>query len=183
MSIRIPCSVAGKLEQITASEAATMSYISERWAQKPSECMPSPPKVITWSATYQNPAETPYIIVDYAEGVTLESRWPHIQGESAVAALTSMVELEYALLHDVFSQAGSLYFADDVSEELRSRPLYPSDVLATGDQLTTELAAKYRIGPAANREWWRGDYEWVEADRGPCKFAYPTLYCGSFNTN
>lgn len=155
-----------------------MTYVLERWAQTRTPPMPLPPKVIAWSATYNNPAETPYIILEHAPGICLEDRWPLIQGESAKAAILSIIELEYALLHERFSQNGSLYFAGDVSEELRSRPLYPSDVLAKGDELTAELARKYRIGLTVNREWWRGDYARVEADRGPCKSAMLHLITG-----
>lgn len=168
--VRIPCPVVGNVEQTTASEVATMCYLSERWAHQPFEYLPAFPKVLAWSATYRNPVETPYIIMEYAEGVTLESRWGKIKGPSAGAALRSISDLEYCLLRDCFSQNGSLYFAYKVHEETRSLPLYPYDVLAEGGQFSEDLASRYRIGPTASREWWRGVYAHVEADRGPCGF-------------
>lgn len=181
IAIRIPCPVVGNVEQTTSSEVASMSYILEKWAQTRSSSMPLPPRVIAWNATYNNPAETPYIILEYAPGVSLQERWDRIQGESAEAAVQSIMDLEYALLHDSFSQHGSLYFAHDVSEELRRRTLYPSDVLAKGDAVVADLAAKYRIGATVNREWWRGEYARVNADRGPCKPAHTTLIAEAFS--
>ncbi|KAI0819616.1 hypothetical protein BC628DRAFT_1423655 [Trametes gibbosa] len=65
------------------------------------------------------------------------SSWGHIQGDDAMAALTSLHKMEVALLHELFSQHGSLFFVDD------------------------------RIGPTVDREWWRHDYARVEADFGP----------------
>ncbi|KAH9838304.1 kinase-like domain-containing protein [Rhodofomes roseus] len=163
--VRIPCPVVGNVERATASEVATMCYIRERYADVPE--MPLPPRVIAWDASYRNPAETPYIILDYAPGVTLMSRWPWIEGESAGAALASIWEIEKRLLGEPLSQNGSLYFADDVTDELRSRPLFHDARRVGSVALKAQLAAKYRIGPTTNREWWRGDYGQIDADRGP----------------
>ncbi|OCH86595.1 hypothetical protein OBBRIDRAFT_714168, partial [Obba rivulosa] len=164
--VRIPCPFLGNVERTTASEVATMEYVRERWASN--QGMPKPPKVvITWNSTYNNPAGTPYIILEYAQGVPLLSRWYQIEGKVAGAALTSLVMLETILLHQPFSQYGSLYFADDVHGELRDRPLYPSVVPYSSSAPVQSTALKYRIGPTVNREWYRGPYSTVDADRGP----------------
>ncbi|KAH8100365.1 kinase-like domain-containing protein [Cristinia sonorae] len=151
---RIPCPIFGDASKAIASEVATMTYLRERWAHN--ESLAKPPRVLAWDSHYDNPAETPYMILDFVDGVTLNSRWGEIQGQDALDAMESIAYLETTLMrgdHE-FSQLGSLYFAEDVSEELRSRPLYlEQDKL---DPAAQELAARYRIGPIADREWWRG---------------------------
>ncbi|KAH8100363.1 kinase-like domain-containing protein, partial [Cristinia sonorae] len=162
---RIPCPIFGDASKAIASEVATMTYLRERWAHN--ESLAKPPRVLAWNSRYDNPAETPYMILDFVDGVTLNSRWGEIQGQDALDAMESIAYLETTLMrgdHE-FSQLGSLYFAEDVSEELRSRPLYlEQDKL---DPAAQELAARYRIGPIADREWWRGVYAQVDTDRGP----------------
>lgn len=150
-----------------ASEVATITYARELWAKR--NDIAKSPKVLAWSASYENPAETPYMILDYVDGVTLLSRWTLIQGQDAGDALTSIRRIELSLHARSFSQNGSLYFAEDVPEELRGRPLY---LTHEGDDIARNLAAKYRIGPTANREWWRDEYAHLDADRGPCT-SYP----------
>lgn len=72
-----------------------------------------------------------------------------------------------------FLEIGSLYFTDDVHHNLRSRPLFNSDGFSEDDpELARKLAAakdKYRIGPIADRQWWRGGRDQVTYDHGPCK--------------
>lgn len=172
--MRIPCSLVGNIERSVISEVATISYVRDRWAEN--EAMPKPPAVLAWNATRDNPAQTPYMILEYVPGVTLKSRWDEIEGNTAGEAVRSVMGLEWKLLHQRFAQNGSLYFAEDVPEELRSRPLYtPGNRHPSMEELDKKLEAKYRIGPTANREWWRGGYAQVPADRGPCK----SILCSS----
>ncbi|KAI0657040.1 hypothetical protein C8Q70DRAFT_920569, partial [Cubamyces menziesii] len=162
VTIRIPCPIVANVEQTIASEVATMSYIRERWAEEVMHITPLPPKVIAWDKTSRNPAGTPYIITEFVPGVQLFSRWPFIQGDDAGIAIAGMIEMETCLLSEPFSQYGSLYFAEDLPEELRNRPLYAPD-----SALRDALSTKYKIGPTVDREWWRGGYGRVAANRGP----------------
>ncbi|KZT69534.1 hypothetical protein DAEQUDRAFT_811307 [Daedalea quercina L-15889] len=163
--VRIPMSLFGNVERATASEVATMCYVRERWMDHRTRNMPFPPKVLAWNATYTNPAQTPYIILEYAPGVPLSTRWPAIEGEAAGAVLQSIAELDCALLRgQTFASCGSLYFAEDAPDG--SSPLYANDE-CDPVELNRKLAAKYRIGPTANREWGRPGYDRVDADRGP----------------
>ncbi|KZT22671.1 hypothetical protein NEOLEDRAFT_1097383 [Neolentinus lepideus HHB14362 ss-1] len=165
--VRIPLPVIGNIERAIASEVATMCYVRERWIDNRSSNMPLPPKVLAWNASYDNPVQTPYIILEYAPGIPLSTRWPAIQGKTAGAALLSIAELECALLRQTFSAHGSLYFAEDAPDgDGRSRPLYAGDDCYP-HELNRRLAAKYRIGPTANREWWRAGCGNVDANRGP----------------
>lgn len=187
VTIRIPCPIVANVEQTIASEVATMSYIRERWAEEVMHITPLPPKVIAWDKTSRNPAGTPYIITEFVPGVQLFSRWPFIQGDDAGIAIAGMIEMETCLLSEPFSQYGSLYFAEDLPEELRNRPLYAPDSVyedvrrqrATAPRdysrnkaLRDALSTNYKIGPTVDREWWRGGYGRVAANRGPCKSCF-----------
>ena len=109
------------------------------------------------------------MILDYVEGVPLSSRWAEIQGDGVLDTLCSIQTVEIALHMHYFAQNGSLYFAEDVSDDLRGRPLYLDPAREGSSELMKNLASKYCIGPTANREWWRGDYAGLDVDRGPCK--------------
>ncbi len=56
-----------------------------------------------------------------------------------------------------------MFFKEDVSPELQSRPLY----LEEKDN-EEPAAEKYRIGPVVEKQYWFN--EPVEGDRGPCKW-------------
>ncbi|KAI0365571.1 hypothetical protein BV20DRAFT_954018 [Pilatotrama ljubarskyi] len=157
-AIRIPFPVVGNVGRTIASEVATiMSYIRDRWLNGP--------LVFAWNSSYDNPVRTPYIILEYSPGVPLGARWLQIQGTDVSPALEGIVTLDRILLQRPFSQHGSLYFADDLPEDLRTRPLYPGDEHT--EELDLHLDSKYKIGPTVNREWWRGHYGRVDANRGP----------------
>ncbi|KAF8501870.1 hypothetical protein BU17DRAFT_30382, partial [Hysterangium stoloniferum] len=70
-----------------------------------------------------------------------------------------------------FSQTGSLYFRDDVPVDLRDRPLFRPDFLpGHNPELLRKLDAakeKYRIGPIADRQWWRSERAHMIYDHGP----------------
>ncbi|KAI9062060.1 hypothetical protein FKP32DRAFT_1593922 [Trametes sanguinea] len=165
-AVRIPFPIAGNVGRSVASEVATMCYVRERWRDIDYSSFPFPPKVFAWDSSHDNPARTPYIILEYAPGVRLGERWLYIRGAEVKPAIDDVQQLELALLSDQLSQNGSLYFADGVSEELRNRPLYPEGDDDLGE-LARQLDSKYKIGPTANREWWRGPYGGIHANRGP----------------
>ncbi|KAI0070291.1 hypothetical protein K474DRAFT_1670237 [Panus rudis PR-1116 ss-1] len=165
--VRLPSRAFGNVQLATASEVATMCYVRERYQPESTDTDRSlPPRVLAWSASHQNPAGTPYIILEYVPGVPLGARWYSLdfQGDDVGVAIVDLASFEWGLLHEPLSQNGAIYFATDVSEELRNRPLYPEP---PSDDLRKRLSEKYRIGPTVDREWWRGDYARVDANRGP----------------
>ncbi|XP_006463190.1 hypothetical protein AGABI2DRAFT_207850 [Agaricus bisporus var. bisporus H97] len=172
--VRIPCPIIGNVERTIQSEVATMEYIREQWGIF--DDLPKLPKVLAWNASYSNPVESPYIILEYTPGVTLGSRWKKMKGKPVLAVMDSIFAMEQALLYQPFSQYGSIYFTEDVSPELQDRPLYPPgrNIVYPPD-LTPQaeppssgyLSRKYKIGPTADRQWYRGAYADIECDRGP----------------
>ncbi|KAI0074748.1 hypothetical protein K474DRAFT_1647570 [Panus rudis PR-1116 ss-1] len=164
--VRLPSLATGNVELATASEVATMCYVRESLEYERLDKQPLPPRVLAWNASHQNPAGTPYIILEYVSGVPLDARWYRVdfEGESAGAPMVNVAILEYCLLHDPLSQNGALFFALDVVDKLPNCPLYR---VPPTDDFRKRLSEKYRIGPTVDREWWRGDYARVEANRGP----------------
>ncbi|KIM44356.1 hypothetical protein M413DRAFT_379687 [Hebeloma cylindrosporum] len=173
MLARIPCPVVGNLPLSTASEAATMEYVRLRYLSNSakSQAFPKVPRVFAWDSSFENPAAWPYILCEYLPGVTFDNKWADINGHALKDAIHDIVMFGTEILQETFSQHGSIYFADSVSEELRERPLYSEPPT---DPLRMDLARRFRIGPTVNREWWRGAYGEVTADRGPWS-DFPTM--------
>ncbi|KAH9886024.1 kinase-like domain-containing protein [Cubamyces lactineus] len=164
-AVRIPFPVAGDVCRVTASEVATMCFVHDKWLGDGAQGAPIPPKVLAWNASYDNPAKTPYIITEYAPGVPLLSRWFDIRGLEVKPSLQDIFALESRLLHHAFSRYGSLYFAEDIPDGTNCCWLYADSHSKTPKDI--EIAKKYRIGPVASRDWWRGRYQTVDANRGP----------------
>lgn len=62
-----------------------------------------------------------------------------------------------------FSQYGSIFYKEDVSPELQSRPLY-----AEGE-IEDECSERFRIGPSVERRFYRSQRAAMKLDRGPCE--------------
>jgi hypothetical protein len=102
-------------------------------------------------------------------------RWAHIaKGHEVFPLLDGVFDIERKFETAPFSQIGSLYFKDDVAVEYQKRPLFrPNYPVDDDSELHGRLEAakeKYRIGPIADRQWWRAERAHIACDRGPCKF-------------
>ena len=170
---RIPCPVAGNLSLSTASEAATMEYVRLRYLSSSDEfpSFPKIPKVLAWDSSFENPAAWPYILCEHLPGDSLSTKWYSGPMKKKVLKeiIHDIVMFETNILQETFSQHGSIFFTESVSKELREQPLYsePPD-----DPLRMDLARRFRIGPTVNREWWRGPYGKIIANRGPCTLPF-----------
>ncbi|KIM74127.1 hypothetical protein PILCRDRAFT_92748 [Piloderma croceum F 1598] len=113
--------------------------------------------------------------LDFAREV-LEShhRWPHIaKAREVFPLLNGVFDIERKLELAPFSQMRSLYFTNDVSPALRSRPLFRSDAFKDNADSDFELYAKldaakerYRTGPIAD-QWWSAERLQAFYDHGP----------------
>lgn len=166
---RIPTALAGAPFFTTASEVATLEFVREVLGIRA-------PRVFAWSAdsTAKNPVGTEYIIMEKISGVESHHRWTHIaKGPEVFPLLDGVFNIEHSFEGAPFSQIGSLYFRDDVRADLRDRPLFRPGSLPEDDtELYRRLNAakdKYRVGPIADRQWWRSDRAQVTHDHGPCK--------------
>ena len=150
-----------------------MEYVRLRYLS-PSSGFPSFPKIpkaLAWDSSFGNPVAWPYILCEHLPGDSLNTKWYSGPMEKNVLKeiIHDIVMFETNILQETFSQHGSIFFAESVSKELRERPLYsePPD-----DPLRMDLARRFRIGPTVNREWWRGPYGKITANRGPCTLSF-----------
>ena len=170
---RIPTSLAGAPFFTTASEVATLEFVREVLGIRA-------PRVFAWSADASaNPVGTEYIIMEKMSGVESHNRWNHIaKGPEVFPLLDGVFDIERSFERAPFSQIGSLYFKDDVPADLRDRPLFRPGSLPEDDtELHRRLDAakdKYRVGPIADRQWWRFERAQATYDHGPCKFSLYT---------
>ena len=127
------------------------------------------PRVFTWSGAKRNSVNcvgADYIIMEEVTGVRLGLRWKDfIHSDEVKPILTSLLDVEAKFQRLRFSHIGSLYFKEDVSEELQSLPL----LAGNNDTDSAPFSEKYRIGPLIDRQWWRGERAHLDLDRGPCK--------------
>ena len=134
------------------------------------------PRVFAWSAdATANFVGTEYIIMEKMSGVESHHRWTHIaKAPEVFPLLDGVFDIERSFESAPFSQIGSLYFRDDVRADLRDRPLFRPGSLPEHDiELHRRLDAakdKYRVGPIADRQWWRSEWAQMTQDRGPCEF-------------
>jgi hypothetical protein len=147
---------------VTASEVATLQFARE--------VLNIPvPRVYTWSGAERNSVNrvgADYIIMEEVAGVRLGLRWTEfLHSDEVKPILTSLLDVEAKFQRLRFSHIGSLYFKEDVSEELQSLPLFSENK----DANIAQFSDKYRIGPLIDRQWWRGERACLDLDRGPCK--------------
>lgn len=79
-------------------------------------------------------------------------------------ALVNLLVYERRILAHPFFAHGSVFLANDVDNGL---PLYTTSIPL--DDKLSHIPHKYRIGPMVDRDWWRGSYADISANRGPCE--------------
>lgn len=97
--------------------------------------------------------------------------------EPAERAPLGLADLQVQLASIPFSQFGSIYYKEDVSAELQSRPLYrdghPAD----------DFSERFRIGPSVDRRFYRSDRARMDVDRGPCAFMREDILQSGISAN
>lgn len=156
---RIPFSTAGPPHLTTASEVATMDYART--------VMSLPvPKVLAYSSLASStPVGCEFIIMEYVEGILLGDRTSVYDDDELGPCAEAVARMFQRFCTVRFSQIGSLYYKEDVSEELQARPLY-----SKGSSHGLGGEDRFRIGPSVRREFWRGKRADLTVDRGPCEW-------------
>lgn len=165
--VRFPTSLAGAPFFTTASEVATLEFVRD-FLDIPA------PRVFAWNAdATTNSVGAEYIVMEKLSGVESIHRWTRIAKAAQVFPLLNGVfDIERRFECAPFSQIGSLYFKDDVRADLRDRPLFADSLTGDDPALLGKLNAakdKYRIGPIADRQWWRSERSQMIYDHGPCE--------------
>ena len=156
---RIPTPIAGPAHYTTASEVATMDFLRTRLD------IPAP-KVFAWASRVggDNPVGAEYIIMEKMQGESLASRWFSLSTKELAEVIEQIVDIESRLFSARFSEHGSLYYKEDLKEEVRENK--PSE--QNGLDL---LSDPFGIGPIANRSFWTEERGKMASDRGPCLFS------------
>ncbi|KAL0958568.1 hypothetical protein HGRIS_000708 [Hohenbuehelia grisea] len=153
---KIPFPMPGHTPRRTSSEVATLQFIKE------ATTIPVP-SVLAWSSRKEmTPVGSEFIILEYRPGVMLSHRWDEPDLDmGAVFWPLLLYEREFHMAP--FSSIGSLYFKDDVSPDLQQRPLFADAVPLEFDAVKD----KFRVGPLADRQHWRGPRGDGMYDHGP----------------
>lgn len=132
------------------------------------------PRVFAWAsrAGADNPVGAEYIIMEKMQGESLASRWSSLSTKELAEVIKNIVDIESRLFSARFSEHGSLYYKEDLEEEIRENK---SDEQNGMDLLSDQFS----IGPSANRSFWTEERKQMTIDRGPCLFprmCYAILY-------
>ncbi|GJJ14069.1 hypothetical protein Clacol_008326 [Clathrus columnatus] len=163
--LRIPCPVGGPPHWSTASEVATLEFVRQELG------IPAP-RALSWSSRANSPDNylgTEYILMEKINGVDAITRWNSIQKAEASPLIKGLYGIDQKLGSLRFSCIGSLYFKEDVEGLPNARSLFSAD--AEVKEHLKQVGERYRIGPLADRHWWRGDRIEMSLDYGPCMFS------------
>lgn len=174
---KVPNPNAGQPHFTTASEVATMDFVSSKLELallcllnnvQARDILQIPvPKVVAWcSQTRENPVGSEYIIMEEVPGVQLEYVWPSMSIQDRLGVVKSIASYQKAWTSTSFTSYGSLYFAKDLNGSPNKQPLYLD---ANGDHIINEAFA---IGPSTAREMFDNGKGAIEFNRGPCEYAF-----------
>lgn len=138
---RIPTPIAEPAHYTTATEVATMNFLRTRLNI-------STPRVFAWASRVggDNPVDAQYIIMKKMQGESRASRWLSLSTKELAEVIEKIVDIESRLFSARFSEHGSLYYKEDLKEEVReNKPNEQNDVNLLSDQ--------FDIGPIANRSF------------------------------
>ena len=157
---RIPTPIAGPAHYTTASEVATMDFLRTRLD------IPAP-RVFAWASRIgrDNPVGAEYIIMEKVQGESLASRWLSLSTKELAEVIQKVVDIESRLFAARFSAYGSIYYKEDLEEEVRENKSKEQNGLDL-------LSDQFGIGPIANRSFWAEERDQMTLDRGPCSFPH-----------
>ncbi|KAK2810896.1 hypothetical protein FQN50_002487 [Emmonsiellopsis sp. PD_5] len=150
--VKIPYHSSVPKHYATASEAATLTFLR-------SKGIPIP-EVYGWSATADNAVGVEYIVMEFAPGIGLDTKWFDLTKQEQRTVAIEIVEVERKLFDIPFGSFGSLYFKKDVPPELQADLYAPGAEDPSGDSDTC-------IGPITDDMFWYGKRAEMEVDRGP----------------
>ncbi|KAL1854995.1 hypothetical protein Plec18170_004407 [Paecilomyces lecythidis] len=147
---RIPTPIAGPPHYTTASEVATLRFLRT--------VLHVPvPEILAYSTDATNPVGAEYIILERLQGDSLTSRWLSLSTAELKEVLSQIVEVEEKLFSFSFPAYGSLYYKNDIPIDLQ---------VDIGNKQTTDFC----VGPISKRQFWHGEREAMQLDRGPCTY-------------
>ncbi|EGE79026.2 phosphotransferase enzyme family protein [Blastomyces dermatitidis ATCC 18188] len=139
--------------QVVAGEVATLTFLRSKGVPVP--------EVYGWSATTDNAIGAEYIVMEFAPGIGLDTKWFDLTKREQRTVAIEIVEVERKLFGIPFGSFGSLYFKKDIPPELQADLYAPGVEDPSGDSDT------FCIGPIADDMFWYGKRAEMQVDRGP----------------
>lgn len=101
--------------------------------------------------------------MDKVSGIELSRCWPKMLANQKMQILESLVQMEKKFVSAPFPAIGSLYYKEDLDDNLPQRPLEQ-------DHIRSQLSKRtFVVGPTTARNFYDFGRGQVEFDRGPCK--------------
>ncbi|KAK2753450.1 Phosphotransferase enzyme [Arachnomyces sp. PD_36] len=160
--VKIPYSIAVPKQLTTESEVATLDFLR-------SNGIPVP-RVYAWSSQAGNEVGCEYIIMEKATGKPLEDRWFNLTAKEQIRLVTSYAEIERKLFAFPFGSYGSIYYKDNLPQNLQG------SLYASGTKDDDGDSQRFCIGPIADYMFWRGKRSQLEINRGPWKHSRDYAY-------
>ncbi|KAI0046534.1 hypothetical protein FA95DRAFT_1606821 [Auriscalpium vulgare] len=163
---RIPYPLLIPKAYAVASEVATMGFLRLKG-------LPIP-KVYDYSSTYNNEAETEYILMEYAKGNDLSQIWSDLKEDEIISLMDQLAKVESTLMSISFPAGGSIYYASDLKE------LSGNEGIPLDDQAESiAFEKRFCIGPDVSVPLWYGRREQLNVFRGPYEDAKSVLLVGA----
>jgi hypothetical protein len=192
---RIPHPNAGPPKYTTASEVATMDFVSRpffrsvlhvySYIQAHSILDIPVPKVLAYSATADNLVGSEYIIMEEARGTQLSEVWDTMDLKDQLVIITELVTIDQKFLSAPLNRYeaslphkyctvtylikvhryGALYYKKDSFPGCETAQVTASIM----DSLRADVEKRFVIGPTVEREFWEKQRADMAIDRGPCK--------------
>ncbi len=132
------------------------------------------PKVFAWASRVggDNPVGSECIIMEKMQGEILASRWSSLSTKELAEFIKQDAEIETRLFSARFPEHGSLYYKENLEEEVREKESIQQNSVDL-------LSDRFGIGPIVHRLFWMEQRGQMTLDRGPCLFPrinYAILY-------
>ncbi|KAF7419382.1 hypothetical protein PC9H_001971 [Pleurotus ostreatus] len=120
------------------------------------------PKIYRYSTDSDNPAGTPYILMDFVQGSKLSDVWPSLSDHEVISIIHQLTQLESQMMSLSFPAGGSLYFTRDIEK------------VAPGLGIPLE-DNRFCVGPDTKLALWYGRRTHLDVNRGPYHSAEEAL--------
>ena len=176
---KVPNPNAGRPHFTTASEVATMEFISTvgpfpqviaLTVYQVRETLGTPvPKVHAWSSRAQeNTIGVEYIIMEKILGVQLDFVWAGMGIEDRFTIAKAIARYQKTWISFLFKKLGSLYYAEDLDRHNQS-------LLYTDCHGVTITDPRFAVGLSTGRDFSDDGRVAVDFDKGPCETYVPNL--------
>jgi hypothetical protein len=171
---KVPNPNAGLAHYSTASEVATMDFVSTlpilaHWKPRlrvlrARNTLGTPvPKVFAWNSRADDAVGAEYIIMEKMAGVQLSEVWKNMKLVDKMQLRLNLARYQEVWLSASFRQFGGLYYRQD----LESGP--SEDYLYTNQKGENVHDSRFTIGPMTGRDWCDCRRSALICYRGPCK--------------